>query len=173
MRLFCSDARTQSGGEGAGLTHVDEQGKLSMVNVGFKGDSVRTAAASGRVILGKELYNLVLNNELKKGDVFSVAQLAGIMASKHTSLLIPLCHNIPISHTVVHLELDERDFSVLIHATVTCVGKTGVEMEALTSVSVAALTVYDMCKAVSHDITITDIRLNTKTGGKRDFLRNI
>eukprot|EP00798_Chlamydomonas_sp_ICE-L_P019902 gene19902-26605_t len=137
-----------------------------MVDVSEKASTRREARASACVLLGREAFQLVRENKLKKGDVLSVAQLAGIMGSKHTSTLIPLCHNINISKVDVSLSLDEPSCSVRIQALAICHGTTGVEMEALTAASVAALTVYDMCKAVSKSIIISDIRLDNKSGGK-------
>ncbi|XP_038075089.1 molybdenum cofactor biosynthesis protein 1-like [Patiria miniata] len=154
------------------LTHVSETGKAQMVDVGDKPGTSRLAVASGRVLLGQTAFALVRQNRIAKGDVLSVAQIAGIMAAKRTSSLIPLCHNIPISKVDVTLTMEEASHSVLVCAEVRTVGVTGVEMEALTAVSVAALTLYDMCKAVTHDIVITDIQLIIKTGGQRgDFKR--
>ncbi|KAM9777962.1 cyclic pyranopterin monophosphate synthase-like [Neosynchiropus ocellatus] len=143
-----------------------------MVDVGAKAPSRREATASATVMLGPTAFHLLVNNQLAKGDVLTVAQLAGIMASKHTSGLIPLCHPLPLDHTAVSFRLDERLNGVVITATCRTTGRTGVEMEALTSASVAALTIYDMCKAVSHDIVITDVKLLRKSGGKRDFNGN-
>ncbi|CAL8471602.1 g11144 [Coccomyxa elongata] len=137
-----------------------------MVDVGQKASSSRVAVASGRVHLGYEAFSLVQANQMQKGDVVTVAQLAGIMGAKQTSLLIPLCHNIPLSKVGVNLRLDPENNSVSITGEASTTGQTGVEMEALTAVSVAALTVYDMCKAVSKDICITDIRLEAKSGGQ-------
>lgn len=152
---------------GPGLTHVDQSGKASMVDVGEKPVTRRSAAASARVLLGKEVFDLVRSNSLGKGDVLTTSELAGIMAAKHTGTLIPLCHNIVIDKVKVVLELDEANHAVHIRTEAHCTGKTGVEMEALTAASVAALTVYDMCKAVSHDITVTDLQLDHKAGGQR------
>lgn len=152
---------------GPGLTHVDQSGKASMVDVGEKPVTRRSAAASARVLLGKKVFDLVRSNSLGKGDVLTTSELAGIMAAKHTATLIPLCHNIVIDKVKVALELDEANHAVRIRTEAHCTGKTGVEMEALTAASVAALTVYDMCKAVSHDITITDLQLDHKAGGQR------
>ncbi|EXB62167.1 Molybdopterin biosynthesis protein CNX3 [Morus notabilis] len=157
----------QKGGETAiGLTHVGSTGTAQMVDVSFKGSSKRTAIASCKVILGKKVYDLVLANQIAKGDVLSMAKIAGISGAKHTSTLIPLCHNITLSHVRVDLTLNPEDWSVDIEGEAASTGKTGVEMEALTAVSVAGLTVYDMCKAASKDIRITDVRLECKTGGK-------
>jgi len=148
------------------LTHVDALGKASMVDVSAKAATKRTATASCRVLLGASAYQLVAANRAAKGDVLAVSQLAGIMAAKHTATLIPLCHNIPLSKVAVDLQLQPDHHLVVIRATATTVGATGVEMEALTAASVAALTVYDMCKAVSKEIEITDLRLEAKAGGR-------
>lgn len=147
------------------FTHFNEQGRARMVNVGDKEPSCRTATAAARVLVGTECFDLIRSGGMKKGDVLTVAQIAGIMGAKRTSDLIPMCHIVPIDGADLELELDESRHSVEIRATVTCRGSTGVEMEALTAVSVAALTVYDMCKAVQKDIVISDIRLLSKTGG--------
>eukprot|EP00192_Tetraselmis_astigmatica_P021884 CAMPEP_0117673368 /NCGR_PEP_ID=MMETSP0804-20121206/14432_1 /TAXON_ID=1074897 /ORGANISM="Tetraselmis astigmatica, Strain CCMP880" /LENGTH=264 /DNA_ID=CAMNT_0005482095 /DNA_START=76 /DNA_END=870 /DNA_ORIENTATION=- len=147
------------------LSHVDAEGRASMVDVGTKPSSIRMATASGLVVLGREAFGLVKANQMKKGDVLSISQLAGIMGAKATSQLIPLCHNIFISSVSVQLELDDSLYAVRIRSTAKTVGQTGVEMEALTATSVAALTVYDMCKAVSKDIVIQDIMLVHKSGG--------
>ena len=149
------------------LTHTDSSGAASMVDVGQKSPSTRSAVAVATVILGPVVFDLVRGNQMKKGDVLSVARLAGIMGCKHTPLLIPLCHNIAISHSDVSMALNEQDNSVRIEATVsTSLAQTGVEMEALTAATVAALTVYDMCKAASKAIVISDVHLLSKTGGK-------
>lgn len=155
----------------AQLTHTDTQGRANMVDVGGKVPTRRTATARATVILGPTAFRLLRDNQLAKGDALAVAQLSGIMASKHTSALIPLCHPLPLDHASVTFNLDEQQNAAVITATCRTTGKTGVEMEALTAVSVAALTIYDMCKAVSHDIIITDVKLVSKTGGKRDFHR--
>jgi GTP 3',8-cyclase / cyclic pyranopterin monophosphate synthase len=161
MRNFCTK-----------LTHVDESGKATMVNVIDKKESKRIAISRGIVDVGPEIAKLIAGNLMKKGDVLTIAQIAGIMAAKNTSNLIPLTHNIPLSSVKVTVKLNEQLHRVEIQASVECFGKTGVEIEALTAVSIAALTVYDMCKAVSHDITIGDIQLVEKRGGKADFRRN-
>lgn len=167
-----SFSSTQPDGPGdAQLTHTDTQGKATMVDVGGKVPTRRTACASASVVLGPTAFRLLQDNQLVKGDALTVAQLAGIMASKQTSTLIPLCHPLPLDHVSVTFHLDEQRHAVIIAATCRTTGRTGVEMEALTAASVAALTVYDMCKAVSHDIIITDVKLVRKTGGKRDFHR--
>ncbi|KPU78544.1 uncharacterized protein Dana_GF10488, isoform C [Drosophila ananassae] len=156
---------------GSHLTHVNAQGKAQMVDVGGKASTTRLAQAEATVRVGEQLTQLIAANELAKGDVLTVAQLAGIMGAKRTSELIPLCHNISLSSVKVQAVLQKSTQSVHLKASVRCSGQTGVEMEALTAVSIAALTVYDMCKAVSHDICITNIRLLSKSGGKRDFHR--
>ena len=148
------------------LTRVNSEGKAEMVDVSSKDDSVRTATASGKVYISEEIYIKIKNNEIEKGDVLALAKFAGIQAAKKTSELIPLCHNIPISKVQVELKLNEKDSSVEITSFAKTVAKTGVEMEALTAVSIAALTVYDMCKALDKSINISDIRLLSKTGGK-------
>ena len=153
------------------LSHIDSKGRAQMVDVGAKKDTSRIAVASAKVYLGPEAFHLVKENKIQKGDVLTVAQLAGIMASKLTANLIPLCHNISITHSKVNLELDDENFTVCITGSVNSVGKTGVEMESLTAVTIAALTVYDMCKAVSREIVISDIKLLRKSGGKSgDYL---
>lgn len=153
------------------LTHVDESGRAAMVNVIDKPKTKRKAVACGFVNIGKEITTLIANNLMKKGDVLSISQIAGIFGAKLTSNLIPLAHPIQLSCIKVDLNLNEIEHRVEIRAAAECFGTTGVEIEALVAVSVAALTVYDMCKAVSHDITITDIRLMEKSGGKRNFKR--
>lgn len=148
------------------LSHVDASGKAAMVNVAAKADTRRIATASGRVLLGQEAFDLVSSNSIAKGDVLTVAKVAGIMGAKQTGSLIPLCHPLLLSGVDVNLRLNDELHAVDIEAQVTTVGPTGVEMEALTAVSVASLVVYDMCKAVSKDIQITDVRLESKFGGK-------
>ncbi|KAL6265283.1 hypothetical protein P5V15_002063 [Pogonomyrmex californicus] len=154
------------------LSHIDETGKASMVDVGWKNDSKRVAIARGFVRIGPVISNLIAENNVKKGDVLSVAQLAGIMAAKRTSELIPLCHPLSLSYVNVRLKLNEESHTVDITSEVRCTGKTGVEMEALTAVSIAALTIYDMCKyaATPGTMEIYGIELISKTGGtKGDF----
>ena len=147
------------------FTHFNEEGRAKMVDVGEKPVSTRTAVAAGRVLVNEHTFALIRNGGMKKGDVLTVAQVAGVMGAKRTPDLIPMCHPIPISGIDLSLSLDEQRLSVEIEASVRCDGRTGVEMEALTAVSVAALTVYDMCKAVQKDMVISDIRLLSKTGG--------
>ncbi len=152
------------------LTHLDEQGRARMVDVAAKAETARIAVASGRVLLAPATVQLLRDNAVPKGDVIAVARVAGIMAAKRTSELIPLCHPLPI--TKVSLDFVIVETGVEITATVGVTGKTGVEMEALTAVSVAALTIYDMVKAVDRAAVITDIRLEEKSGGKSgDFKR--
>lgn len=154
------------------FTHFDDHGGSRMVDVGEKDVTVRTAAAAARVLVSRETLALIRTGGMKKGDVLGVAQVAGIMGAKRTPELIPMCHPILLSGVDLDLRLDEQRCSVEIQATVRCTGRTGVEMEALTAVSAAALTVYDMCKAVQKDMVITDVRLLEKTGGVHgDFYR--
>ncbi len=148
------------------FTHFTDDGRPQMVNVSEKDETRRVAVASGHVNMSKETLNTVKSGGLKKGDVLSVAQLAGIMGSKQTAHLIPLCHPLALSHVDVQLTLNEPDCAIDIRAECHLDGKTGVEMEALTAVSVAALTVYDMCKAVDKAMVIRDIRLLHKSGGR-------
>ncbi len=147
------------------FTHFNDQGRAKMVDVGEKPVSVRTAVAAGRVLVNEETFALIKSGGMKKGDVLTVAQIAGVMGAKRTPDLIPMCHPILIDGINLELTLDEQRRSVEITASVSCAGRTGVEMEALTAVGTAALTVYDMCKAVQKDMVITDIRLLKKTGG--------
>ena len=147
------------------FTHFNEHGNARMVDVGEKDHSRRTAVAVGRVLVNETTFSLIRSGGTKKGDVLTVAQIAGIMGAKRTPDLIPMCHPVLMDGIDLELSLDEAQLAVRIRAAVTCDGKTGVEMEALTAVSAAALTVYDMCKAVQKDIRITDICLVSKTGG--------
>jgi len=148
------------------LTHLDEQGQARMVDVGAKAETHREAVAAGRVLMRPETLRLLREGNLPKGDVLGVARVAGIMAAKRTSELIPLCHPLALTHVAVEFAFDEDASAVDITATVRCRGQTGVEMEALTAVSVAALTIYDMAKAVEKGMVIADIRLLEKRGGK-------
>ncbi len=147
------------------FTHFNDQGRARMVNVGEKPETVRTAVAAGRVYVNEETFNLIKSGGMKKGDVLTVAQIAGVMGAKRTPELIPMCHPVIIDGIDLALSLNEEELCVDIRAEVSCAGRTGVEMEALTAVSAAALTVYDMCKAVQRDMVISDIRLLSKTGG--------
>jgi cyclic pyranopterin phosphate synthase len=148
------------------LTHLDDQGRARMVDVGHKPDTERIAVARGEVFMKKETLDLIRAGQVKKGDVLTVAQIAGISASKRTSELIPLCHPLPLTKVDVDLVLDETIPGVVITATAKTIGKTGVEMEALTAVAVAALTVYDMAKAAEKTMRIQNVRLMEKHGGQ-------
>ncbi len=148
------------------FTHFNPQGRARMVDVSEKKETARTAVAAGRVLVSERTLELISSGGMAKGDVLSTAQIGGIMGAKHTPDLIPMCHPIFVSGVDIDLRLDWERRSVEIVATAKCTGATGVEMEAMTAVSVAALTVYDMCKAVQKDIVISDIRLLKKTGGK-------
>jgi cyclic pyranopterin monophosphate synthase len=148
------------------LTHLDESGRARMVDVGGKPDTQRVAIAKGEVLMEKETLALIRAGQIKKGDVLTVAQIAGIHASKQTADLIPLCHPLPLTQVEVDLTLDDSLPGVQITASARTVGKTGVEMEALTAVSVAALTIYDMAKAVEKSMRIQNIRLIEKHGGQ-------
>ena len=157
---------------GEDFTHFNEQGRAKMVDVGEKPPTRRTAEAGARVLVSRETFDLIRSGGMKKGDVLTVAQIAGVMGAKRTPDLIPMCHPILVDGIDLSLSLDEERCSVEIRAAVSCAGRTGVEMEALTAASVAALTVYDMCKAVQKDMVITDVRLIEKTGGVHgDFRR--
>ena len=148
------------------LTHFNESGHAKMVDVSGKDITLRTAAAAGFVSMTKETLALVKEGRIKKGDVLPVAQVAGIMAAKKTSDLIPMCHPLAVTGADISFRISEEPAGIEIYAEVRCKGETGVEMEALTAVSVAALTIYDMCKAAERGIHIGDIRLLSKSGGK-------
>lgn len=148
------------------LSHVKSEGGVRMVDVSEKSDSVRTAVAMGKVMLGEEAFRRVQEKDIQKGDVLTTAQVAGIMGAKQTSQLIPLCHDVQIDGVDVEFTFDEEENAIEIRAYAKSIGVTGVEMEALTAVSITALTVYDMCKSVSKGIRITDIHLLAKTGGQ-------
>ena len=148
------------------LTHFDAEGKAAMVDVSDKAETERSATARGSVLMQSETLALIAAGDMKKGDVLAVARLAGIMAAKRTAELIPLCHPLALTSIKVDLAIDKVRNAVDIEATCKLKGRTGVEMEALTAVSVAALTVYDMCKAVDRGMTITGIHLTAKRGGK-------
>ncbi len=150
----------------SGLTHVKEDGSANMVDVSGKAITHREAMAECKVIVGEPLYSMILENTLKKGDVIGVSRIAGIMGGKKTSELIPLCHPIRITKIDVDIHPLPEEKALRIVSTAEADDKTGVEMEALTAVSIAALAVYDMCKAVSKDVEITGIRLLKKSGGK-------
>ena len=148
------------------LTHLDESGRPKMVDVTAKADTVRMAVARGVVRMQPETFRLIKRGGTKKGDVLSVAKLAGIMAAKRTPDLIPLCHPLLIGNVTIEFSLDEAKSTIEITAAVESTGKTGVEMEALTATTVTALTIYDMCKAVDRGMKIENIRLVRKSGGK-------
>lgn len=148
------------------LTHFDNDGKAIMVDVGDKSSTKREALASGQILMRPETLQQILDRKVEKGDVFAVARLAGIMAAKQTSALIPLCHPLPLSSVEVDFNSDPQRGIIAIGATAKVTGRTGVEMEALTAVSVAALTIYDMCKAVDKEMVIGNICLQKKTGGR-------
>ena len=155
------------------LTHFDKAGRPRMVDVTAKDDTERRAVARGRVSFSPETYNVVRKGGLKKGDVASVAELAGVMGAKRTADLIPLCHPLPITGLSVRVEPDDSAQSMIVTAEVKTTGKTGVEMEALTAVMTACLTIYDMAKAVDKSISITDVTLVEKSGGKSgDYKRD-
>jgi len=156
----------------AKLTHLDDSGRARMVDVGDKRDTERLAIASGEVVMKRATLDLIRAGTMKKGDVLTVAQIAGINAAKRTSELIPLCHPLPITHIGVTLSLDDTLPGVVITASVKTTGKTGVEMEALTAVTVAALTVYDMAKAAEKTMKIQNIRLVEKHGGRSGDIVN-
>ena len=151
---------------GQKLTHLDKDGRASMVDVSLKAETHRRAEARGRIYMAPETLALIAEGGVKKGDVFSVARLAGIMAAKKCADLIPLCHPLPLHDVQVELECNHGNNSVEISATASLFGRTGVEMEALSAVSIAALAIYDMCKAVDRTMRISDIRLTHKSGGK-------
>ena len=149
-----------------GLTHFDAHGQAHMVDVADKAHTKRIGIASGRIVMQAATLELIRNGTAKKGDVLGIARIAGIQAAKSTSALIPLCHPLALTRVAVDFETDPAAACVHCTATVETVGQTGVEMEALTAVQVALLTIYDMCKAVDRGMTITDVRLLEKHGGK-------
>jgi cyclic pyranopterin phosphate synthase len=148
------------------LTHIDESGQAKMVDVGQKPDTERVAVAGGSVVMRPETLQLIIEGNVKKGDVLTVAQMAGVMAAKRTSELIPLCHPLLINHVSVTCTPNLAESRIDIKASVRLTGKTGVEMEALTAVTVAGLTIYDMAKAVDRSMRLTDVRLLAKSGGR-------
>lgn len=150
----------------SGLTHFNEDGRARMVDVSEKAVTVRIARASATVSVNQETYRLIREGKMKKGDVLAVAQVAGIMGAKRTPDIIPMCHPIAITNVDISFELDDEASTIRIISTAKCEGKTGIEMEAMSAVSIAALTIYDMCKAVQRDIRISDIYLLEKDGGK-------
>ena len=148
------------------LTHFDKNGYPSMVDINKKDSTVRIAIASGKIIMKANTLKHILDLEIKKGDVLNIAKIAGIMAAKKTDQLIPLCHSISLSYVNVNLEPKIEESCINITAEASLIGKTGVEMEALTAVSVAGLTIYDMCKAIDRKMTLTNVKLIHKSGGK-------
>ena len=148
------------------FTHIDDEGRVRMVDVTDKKPSVREALAGGVVFMSSETFELIRNQKIKKGNVLETARIAGIMAAKKTSELIPMCHPLNITHVQVDFLSDAAKNGIEIEATVRTIDQTGVEMEALTAVSVAALTIYDMCKSYDKEMTLSNIRLLKKTGGK-------
>ena len=159
--------------ESPSLSHVDDQGQARMVDISHKQASARTAVAAGRVVVGAEALRLIAENQIRKGDVLTVANVAGVLGAKQTSRLLPLCHDVVLQNVELEFQLDEDAGAVDIRAIVKTEGPTGVEMEALTAVSIAALTVYDMCKSVTKEIAVTDVQLLAKTGGRSgDYRRS-
>jgi len=163
-RGYCSSK------DAAEFTHLDRKGKARMVDVSGKTITKRVAVASGQVYLGANVFEAVRERKVGKGNALEVARLAGINAAKQTCYLIPLCHNIPLSNVSIDFEMDEQNYCVTVIAKVSSTGQTGVEMEALAAVALSALTIYDMCKSISHRIEIGNIKLMKKTGGKSNFL---
>ena len=148
------------------FTHIDENGEANMVDVSKKNDSLREAIAQGSILLNKEIINAIVENRNKKGDVLSTSRLAGIQAAKRTSDLIPLAHNLNLTKIEIEFSIDYENNMIHCEGLVRCCGKTGVEMEALTAISVALLTIYDMCKSFSKNLSISKIMLLKKSGGK-------
>ena len=148
------------------FTHIDENGDANMVDVSKKNDTLREAIAQGSILLNKEIINAIVGNTNKKGDVLSTSRLAGIQAAKRTSDLIPLAHNLNLTKIEIEFSIDDENNMIHCEGLVRCCGKTGVEMEALTAVSVALLTIYDMCKSFSKNLSISKIMLLKKSGGK-------
>jgi len=155
------------------LSHINTEGRAKMVDVTDKTETKRTAEASGSIYMKKETLQRIMTGGMKKGDVLAVAQVAGIMAAKNTSTIIPMCHPLLLTSVDISFTQDEESNAVTATATVSLTGKTGVEMEALTAASVALLTIYDMCKAIDKDMVIRDLKLLSKTGGRTgDFRRS-
>ena len=151
------------------LTHLGDQGQAKMVNINDKVASLRVAKARGKVVIGNEAFQLVEQNLIKKGDALGVARIAGIMGAKKTSELIPLCHPLILTNISIDFDLHPQDSSITVQSSVSTYGKTGVEMEAITAVTIACVNIYDMCKAINKEISITDIELISKQGGKSDY----
>lgn len=155
------------------LTHFDDDGKAVMVDITEKNVTERTAVATGEIVMNKETLEAVKKGNIKKGDVLGVARIAAIMAAKQTQSLIPMCHNIMLTNAKIEFSFDDEGNKILIKSTVKTTGKTGVEMEALTMVSIAGLTIYDMCKSMDKSMAIGEIRLVEKHGGKSgDWIKN-
>jgi len=155
------------------LTHFNKEGRAQMVDVGNKLNTKREAIAQGSIYMLPNTLKKIMDHSISKGDVLAVSQVAGIMAAKKTSDIIPMCHNITLTGADINFNIDEKNNKIDIEAIVSTTGKTGVEIEALTAVSTAALTIYDMCKAIDRGMEITDIKLVKKTGGKSgDFIRD-
>ena len=154
------------------FTHFNHQGRARMVDVSEKADTLRTATAKARVLLNADTYALVKSGGIKKGDVLTTAQIAGIMGAKRTPDVIPMCHPIALTGADISFELDDENHTIDIFATTKCTGPTGVEMEAMTAASIAALTVYDMCKAMDKKMEIGEIYLVRKSGGKSGLINN-
>ena len=157
----------------AKLTHIDDEGRVRMVDVTDKKPTVREAVAEGSVLMNSETFELIRNQKVKKGNVLETARIAGILAAKKTSELIPMCHPLNITHVQIDFVPDIANSCIGIQATVRTIDQTGVEMEALTAVSVAALTIYDMCKSYDKEMTISKIQLLKKTGGKSGTFERI
>ena len=155
------------------FTHFDDDGKAVMVDITEKNVTERTAVATGEIVMNKETLEAVKKGNIKKGDVLGVARIAAIMAAKQTQSLIPMCHNILLTNAKIEFSFDDEGNKILIKSTVKTTGKTGVEMEALTMVSIAGLTIYDMCKSMDKSMVIGEIRLEEKHGGKSgDWIKN-
>ena len=156
----------------SGFTHFDEKGNAVMVDVHEKADTYRVAVAQGTITVNEEVFQAITNHTAKKGDVLGIARIAGIMGAKKNAELIPLCHIIALTDCEIEFVLDEKTRQVMVTCRTFCVGKTGVEMEAMTGVSVALLTIYDMCKAMDRGMVISEIHLVEKMGGKSGHYRN-
>jgi cyclic pyranopterin monophosphate synthase len=153
------------------FTHVDDTGKVKMVDISKKNESLRTAVASGYIMLNEEIISKIKNNEIQKGDVLAAAKIAGINAAKKNWELIPLCHQIKLTSIVIYFQIEKNTNKIISTAIISGYDRTGVEMEALTAVSVSLLTIYDMCKALSKNMIICNIELVKKSGGKSDYER--
>jgi cyclic pyranopterin monophosphate synthase len=158
--------------EGRDFTHLDEEGKARMVDVSSKADTLRTARARGRIVLSPSIIFAIENDQIKKGDIFSVSKTAGIMAAKKTWETIPLCHQVKLTNIGISFRVFKKESIIEVESEISSYDKTGVEMEAITAVSVVLITIYDMCKALSKDMVITDIHLLAKSGGKKDYAAN-